>query len=163
VVARRRSAVAAGTATAKRHTILTLLIDAGFLSDKEKVFYVPVDGGEAKVVSGAVTRTGVHCGCCDAVVSLPAFEAHAGRDDPGQQQRSWEKLLLVSGSSLLNRMQEAWEKEKPTTADACCEPVTAPAPARLTPMTAPRGRRPAADATGEGDGRWVASAVPSQT
>ena len=116
VVARRSSAVAAATApaTAKRHTILTWLIDAGFLSDKEKVFYVPVDGGEGKVVSGAVTRTGVHCGCCNVVVSLPAFEAHAGRGDPGhgQQQRSWEKLLLVSGNSLLNRMQEAWEKER---------------------------------------------------
>jgi len=71
VVARRSSAVAATTATAKKHTILTWLIDAGFLSDREKVFYVPVDGGEGKVVSGAVTRTGVHCGCCDVVVSLP--------------------------------------------------------------------------------------------
>jgi hypothetical protein len=104
VVARRSSAVAA----AKRHTILAWLIDAGFLSDGEKVFYVPVDG---KVVSGAVTRTGVHCGCCDAVVPLPSFEAHAGRD-PGRQRRSWEKLLVVSGSSLLRRMQEAWEKER---------------------------------------------------
>ncbi|CAD6234619.1 unnamed protein product [Miscanthus lutarioriparius] len=107
VVARRSSAVAA---TAKKHTILTWLIDAGFLSDREKVFYVPMDGGDGKVVSGAVTRTGVHCGCCDAIVPLPAFEAHAGRDLG--QQRSWEKLLLVSGSSLLNRMQEAWEKER---------------------------------------------------
>jgi len=153
--------VVAATTTVKRRTILTWLIDTGFLSDREKVFYVLVNSGEGKVVSGVVTRTGVHCGCCDAVVSLPALEAHAGRDPV--QQRSWEKLLLVSGSSLPDRMQEAWEKEKPTTADACCEPVTAPAPARLMPMTAPRGRRPAADATGEGDGRWVASAVASQT
>ncbi|RLN24415.1 hypothetical protein C2845_PM07G29040 [Panicum miliaceum] len=69
------------------------------------------DGGadREKVVSGAVTRTGVHCSCCDGVVPLPVFAAHAGRD-PGQ--RPWEKLLLVSGNSLLRCMQEAWEKER---------------------------------------------------
>ena len=63
----------AATTTVKRRTILTWLIDTGFLSDREKVFYVPVNSGEGKVISGVVTRTGVHCGCCDAVVSLPAF------------------------------------------------------------------------------------------
>ncbi|XP_022682493.1 increased DNA methylation 1-like [Setaria italica] len=93
----------------KKHTVLTWLIDAGFLSDREKVFYVPGDGGAEKVVSGAVTRTGVHCSCCDAAVPLPVFAAHAGRD-PGQ--RPWEKLLLISGNSLLRCMQEAWEKER---------------------------------------------------
>ncbi|PAN26378.1 hypothetical protein PAHAL_5G007800 [Panicum hallii] len=107
LVARGRSAVAAPPA--KKHTVLTWLIDAGFLSDREKVFYVPGDGGAEKVVSGAVTRTGVHCSCCDGVVPLPVFAAHAGRD-PGQ--RPWEKLLLVSGNSLLRCMQEAWEKER---------------------------------------------------
>ena len=100
-------------AAAKKHTVLTWLIDAGFLSDREKVFYVPGDGAGAaeKVVSGAVTRTGVHCSCCDGVVPLPVFAAHAaGQRDPGQ--RPWEKLLLVSGNSLLRRMQEAWERER---------------------------------------------------
>ncbi|RLN24724.1 hypothetical protein C2845_PM07G36060 [Panicum miliaceum] len=109
LVARGRSAVAAPPPPAKKHTVLTWLIDAGFLSDREKVFYVPGDGGAEKIVSGAVTRTGVHCGCCDCVVPLTVFAAHAGRD-PGQ--RPWEKLLLVSGNSLLRRMQEAWEKER---------------------------------------------------
>ncbi|RCV29197.1 hypothetical protein SETIT_5G464800v2 [Setaria italica] len=107
VVARRGCAVAAPPV--KKHTVLTWLIDAGFLSDREKVFYVPGDGGAEKVVSGAVTRTGVHCSCCDAAVPLPVFAAHAGRD-PGQ--RPWEKLLLISGNSLLRCMQEAWEKER---------------------------------------------------
>ncbi|KAJ1285687.1 hypothetical protein BS78_03G296300 [Paspalum vaginatum] len=95
---------------AKKHTILTWLIDGGFLSDREKVFYLPGDGAAEKVVSGAVTRAGVHCSCCDAVVPLPVFEAHAGGRDPAQQP--WEKLLLVSGNSLLRCMQEAWEKER---------------------------------------------------
>lgn len=63
-----------------------------------------------KVISGTVTRAGVHCNCCDAVVPLPAFKAHAGRDDP--QQQSWDKLLLASGKNLLQCMQHAWEKER---------------------------------------------------
>jgi hypothetical protein len=107
VVARRSSTSA--VPSAKKHTILTWLIDAGFLSDREKVFYVPGDGGADKVVTGVVTRTGVHCSCCDAVVPLPVFAAHAGRDP---RQRPWEKLLVVSGNSLLRCMQEAWEKER---------------------------------------------------
>jgi hypothetical protein len=119
-LAARRSAVdAVAPAPAKKHTILTWLIDGGFLSDGETVFYVPggdSGAGAEKVVSGAVTRAGVHCNCCDAVVPLPVFEAHAGaRRVPGagqQQPQAWEKLLLVSGDSLLQRMQEAWENEK---------------------------------------------------
>ncbi|XP_066364180.1 uncharacterized protein [Miscanthus floridulus] len=123
-LAARRSAVdavapEAAPAPAKKHTILTWLIDGGFLSDGETVFYVPGGGGGAgagaeKVVSGAVTRAGVHCRCCDAVVPLPVFEAHASARcvlGAGQQQ-AWEKLLLVSGDSLLQCMQEAWENEK---------------------------------------------------
>lgn len=114
-----RNAVApAPAAAAKKHTILTWLIDGGFLCDGETVFYAPGGddaAGAGKVVSGAVTRAGVRCSCCDAVVPLPVFEAHAGaRRVPGQQQQqqqAWEKLLLESGDSLLQRMQEAWETE----------------------------------------------------
>ncbi|CAL4959286.1 unnamed protein product [Urochloa decumbens] len=92
----------------KKHTVLTWLIDAGVLSDGDRLFYVGGADSRQGVVSGAVSRTGVQCSCCDAAVALPAFAAHAGRD----QQRPWEKLLLVSGSSLLRCMQEAWDKEK---------------------------------------------------
>lgn len=117
-LATRRSGTDAVAPATKKHTILTWLIDGGFVSDGETVLYVPGgDGGAGaeKVVSGAVTRAGVHCSCCDGVVPLPVFEAHAGarRRDPGPGQRQpWEKLLLVSGNSLLRCMQEAWEMEK---------------------------------------------------
>jgi hypothetical protein len=99
------------TTPRKKHTVLAWLIDGGFLGDKDKVFCVPEDddftGG--KVISGSVTRAGgVHCSCCDAVVPMPVFRAHAGRDlNPG-----WEKLLLASGKPLLLCLQEAWEKER---------------------------------------------------
>jgi hypothetical protein len=108
LVARRRSTV---TTPRKKHTVLTWLIDGGFLGDKDKVFCVPEDddctGG--KVISGSVTRAGgVHCSCCDAVVPMPVFRSHAGRDfNPGL-----EKILLASGKPLLLCLQEAWEKER---------------------------------------------------
>ncbi|CAO1947356.1 unnamed protein product [Urochloa humidicola] len=104
VVARRSSA--APPASSKKHTVLTWLIDGGFLGDGDKVFYVDAD--KQAVVSGAVSRAGVQCSCCDAAVALPVFAAHAG----GQQRRPWEKLLLVAGSSILRCMQEAWHKER---------------------------------------------------
>jgi hypothetical protein len=106
LVARRSNAVT--PTPRKKHTVLTWLIDAGFLADKDRVFCVPQDDDGCtgrKVISGSVTRTGggVHCSCCDAVVPLPVFRAHAG---------GWEKLLLASGKPLLRCMQEAWEKER---------------------------------------------------
>ncbi|GJM91794.1 hypothetical protein PR202_ga08205 [Eleusine coracana subsp. coracana] len=120
--AARCSLVARRTATAaarnwKKHTVLTWLIDGGFLKEKEKVFCVPTDEAsflkekekekeKEKVISGTVTRTGVHCGCCDAVVPLPVFKAHQA-DDPQQQQ-----ILVSSGKPLVHRLQEAWDKEK---------------------------------------------------
>lgn len=55
-VVARRSSSAVVAPPAKKHTVLTWLIDAGYLSDKEKVFHVPGGGNVGKVVSGAVSR-----------------------------------------------------------------------------------------------------------
>lgn len=108
LIARRNSAGTAPSVVAKKHTILTWLIGAGFLKEKEKVFYVP-GGCNEKVISGSVTISGIHCSCCEAVVPLPVLEAHAGCGQPGQP---WERLLLMSGKPLLRCMQEAWEQER---------------------------------------------------
>ncbi|TVU36994.1 hypothetical protein EJB05_18956, partial [Eragrostis curvula] len=96
LVARRGLAAA----PRKRHTVLTWLIEGGFVCDREKV------------ISGTVTRTGVHCGCCDAVVPLPVFEEHAGRCPEEDNAGPWEKLVLGSGKAVVRCMQEAWEKER---------------------------------------------------
>lgn len=55
--------------------------------------------------SGAVTRAGIHCGCCDTAMPLPAFSSHAGG---GASPPAWERLLLMSGKPLLRCVQEAW-------------------------------------------------------
>ncbi|CAM0885425.1 unnamed protein product [Alopecurus aequalis] len=121
LVARRNnsssSSSTSATARAKKHTVLTWLIDAGVLKEKEKVFFIPgpdlsADGNNSsgKVVTGTVTRTGIHCSCCDTAKPLPAFSSHAGGGT--SPQPAWERLLLISGKPLLRCVQEAWEKER---------------------------------------------------
>ncbi|KAG8053839.1 hypothetical protein GUJ93_ZPchr0001g30985 [Zizania palustris] len=110
VAARRNRATGAATPpVAKKHTVLTWLIDTGFLKETTKVFYVPGFGGTEKVLSGKVSKTGIRCSCCDTVVPVPVLEAHAGCNQPGQP---WEKLLLMSGKTLVRCMQEAWAQER---------------------------------------------------
>ncbi|KAF2954463.1 hypothetical protein DAI22_01g484700 [Oryza sativa Japonica Group] len=115
---KKNNATATGTTAtppppeAKKHTVLTWLIDTGFLKDKAKVFYVPGDAGAAeKVISGMVTKTGIRCRCCNTVVPVAVFETHARCERPGQP---WEKLLLMSGKPLSKCMQEAWAQERVT-------------------------------------------------
>ncbi|KQK11700.1 hypothetical protein BRADI_2g61740v3 [Brachypodium distachyon] len=111
------------TIPAKKHTVLTWLIDAGILKEREQLFYVPgpSDSGEnekaAAVVSGFVTKFGVHCDCCRTTMPLQSFISHSKTimSSKAQQQHQpptpWEKLVLMSGKPLLRCVQEAWEKE----------------------------------------------------
>ncbi|XP_051228527.1 uncharacterized protein [Lolium perenne] len=116
LIARRNSSSSTVVAArAKKHTILTWLIDVGVLKEKEKVFYVPGpelaatgNNSNGKVVTGTVTRAGIQCSCCDTAMPLPAFTSHAGAET---LQPVWERLLLMSGKPLLRCVQEAWEKE----------------------------------------------------
>nr|XP_051220851.1 increased DNA methylation 1-like [Lolium perenne] len=108
-------------ARAKKHTVLTWLIDAGVLKEKEKLLYMPEselaaagnnsNGGAAKGVTGTVTRAGIHCSCCDTTMPLPAFTSHAS---PGAKtsQSAWERVRLMSRKPLLRCVQEAWERER---------------------------------------------------
>ncbi|XP_051227943.1 uncharacterized protein [Lolium perenne] len=116
-----RSSSTASTARAKKHTILTWLMDSGVLKEKEKMFYMTrpelaaagnnSNCGTAKVVTGTVTRAGIHCSCCNTAMPLPAFTSHIGFSDETSQPLAWEQLLLTSGKRLLWYVQEAWKKE----------------------------------------------------
>ncbi|KAM0841713.1 hypothetical protein ACQ4PT_058835 [Festuca glaucescens] len=108
-------------ARARKHTVLTWLIDARVLKEKEKLLYMPEselaaagnnsNGGTAKGVTGTVTRAGIHCSCCDTTMPLPAFTSHAS---PGAKtsQPAWERLLIMPRKPLLRCVQEAWEQER---------------------------------------------------
>ncbi|KAM0824825.1 hypothetical protein ACQ4PT_069952 [Festuca glaucescens] len=117
-----RSSSTASAARAKKHTILTWLMDSGVLKEKEKVFYMTgpelaaagnnSNCGTAKVVTGTVTRAGIHCSCCNTAMPLPAFTSHAGSGDETSQPPAWEQLRLMSGKRLLWYVQEAWKLER---------------------------------------------------
>jgi hypothetical protein len=96
-------------------------MDSGVLKEKEKMFYMTrpelaaagnnSNCGTAKVVTGTVTRAGIHCSCCNTAMPLPAFTSHIGFSDETSQPLAWEQLLLTSGKRLLWYVQEAWKKE----------------------------------------------------
>ncbi|KAF7032229.1 hypothetical protein CFC21_043432 [Triticum aestivum] len=104
----RNNSSTSGTAAAgaKKHTILTWLIDSGVLRENEKVSYVDSTSFAAKA-SGAVTRAGIQCTCCNTAMAPPTFSSHAGSEDSAL----WERLLLKSGKSLLECVREAWQGE----------------------------------------------------
>ncbi|XP_058088661.1 uncharacterized protein LOC131235489 isoform X2 [Magnolia sinica] len=87
-------------------SILSWLIDAGVLTENEKVMYKNKNCGS--MLKGWVTKGGIRCNCCKKVMSLLEFEAHAGRD----LRQPWDNTHLGSGRSLLSCLLEAWEKEK---------------------------------------------------
>uniref|UniRef100_A0A453G9I3 PHD-type domain-containing protein n=1 Tax=Aegilops tauschii subsp. strangulata TaxID=200361 RepID=A0A453G9I3_AEGTS len=105
---RRNNSSMSGTAAAraKKHTILTWLIDSGVLKENEKVSYVDSTSFATKA-SGAVTRAGIQCTCCNTAMAPPTFSSHAGSED----STPWERLLLKSGKSLLECVREAWQGE----------------------------------------------------
>lgn len=88
-------------------TILSWLIDAGTITENEKVLY---NGSNWKgsISKGWLTRSGIRCNCCMKVMSLLEFEVHAGSN----LRRPWENTYLGSGKSLMHCLGEAWEKEK---------------------------------------------------
>ena len=103
---RTNNSSTSGTATAgaKKHTILTWLIDCGVLKENEKVSYADSTSFATKA-SGAVTRAGIQCTCCNTAMAPPTFWSYAGSEDSAP----WERLLLKSGKSLLECVREAWQ------------------------------------------------------
>ncbi|XP_077241339.1 uncharacterized protein LOC143881893 [Tasmannia lanceolata] len=91
----------------KKVSLLSWLIDSGMLTDNEKIVYKKTNG-RGGPLTGWVTRAGIQCNCCQKVVTLLEFEAHAGSN----LQQHWDNTCLVSGKSLTQCLRELWEKEK---------------------------------------------------
>ncbi|XP_020106414.1 uncharacterized protein LOC109722710 isoform X2 [Ananas comosus] len=90
-----------------KYTMLSWLIDAGALTENEKVMYVS-KSNTTNILSGLVTRVGICCDCCKEVMSLLKFEAHAGSN----LQQPWSNIFLMSGKTLLQCLKEAWDQKK---------------------------------------------------
>ncbi|XP_062119506.1 uncharacterized protein LOC133833945 [Humulus lupulus] len=98
----------------EKRTILALLIDLEIIKDNEVVYYVDLELN--KTNRGKVTRAGIHCDCCEQIVTVGKFEEHAyviGNARSGCKsdvlRKPYQNIVLEkSGFSLLQCQVSAW-------------------------------------------------------
>ncbi|XP_047178465.1 uncharacterized protein LOC124845413 [Vigna umbellata] len=89
-----------------KRTLLAWMIDLGTVLLNGKVHYkAPEDKSAA--LEGKITGDGIHCGCCDKIITISEFEVHAGRKfaDPLQN------IYVEEGKSLLQCLLDSWNKQ----------------------------------------------------
>ncbi|QCE06454.1 autoimmune regulator [Vigna unguiculata] len=89
-----------------KRTLFAWMIDLGTVLLNAKVHYkAPEDKSAA--LDGKITGDGIHCGCCDKVITISEFEVHAGRKfgDPLQN------IYVEEGKSLLQCLLDSWNKQ----------------------------------------------------
>lgn len=91
--------------TGKR-TLIAWMIDSGILSLDEKVQYMNQRKTRVKL-EGRLTRDGIHCNCCDEVITISNFAMHAG----SKLGQPLESICVQTGSSLLQCLLESWNKQ----------------------------------------------------
>jgi len=89
-----------------KRTLLSWMIDLGTVLLNGKVHYkAPED--KSAVLDGKITGDGIHCGCCDKIITISEFEVHAGRKfaDPLQN------IYVDEGKSLLQCLLDSWNRQ----------------------------------------------------
>ncbi|GAB2220182.1 hypothetical protein Droror1_Dr00007825 [Drosera rotundifolia] len=89
-----------------KRNLLSWLIDAGLVKVNEKVRYMNLKRS-CVMLEGWVTRDGIHCGCCSKILTVSKFEIHAA----SKIRQPFQNIHLSSGTSLLQCMLEAWNKQ----------------------------------------------------
>ncbi|KAL6492994.1 hypothetical protein OROGR_032753 [Orobanche gracilis] len=86
-----------------KRTLLAWMIDLGTVLQNGKVHYMQPIGK----FEGKITGEGIQCGCCDKILTISDFEAHAERKhiDP------LKNIYLEEGTSLLQCLLDSWNKQ----------------------------------------------------
>ncbi|XP_019441861.1 PREDICTED: uncharacterized protein LOC109346644 isoform X3 [Lupinus angustifolius] len=89
-----------------KRTVLAWMIDLGTIVQNQKVHYMQNRRGFSPT-QGRITGDGIHCGCCNEIVTISDFEAHAGSklSDP------LKNIYIEGGISLLQCMLDSWDKQ----------------------------------------------------
>ena len=89
-----------------KRTVLAWMIDLGTILQNGKVHYMQHRRKQA-LLDGKITGDGIHCGCCDEIVTISDFEAHAGSklSDP------LKNIQIEGGNSLLQCLLDSWNKQ----------------------------------------------------
>ncbi|KAK7277633.1 hypothetical protein RJT34_22648 [Clitoria ternatea] len=89
-----------------KRTVLAWMIDLGTVLQNGKVHYMNY-GRKSAMLGGKITGDGIHCGCCDKIVTIADFEVHAGSDlsDP------LKNIYTEEGTSLFQCLLDSWNKQ----------------------------------------------------
>ncbi|XP_076925648.1 increased DNA methylation 1-like [Bidens hawaiensis] len=89
-----------------KRTLLAWLVDSGVVGLNENVEYM--NSRKTRVLrKGWITKDGIHCSCCDKVVTVVKFEEHAG----SKAGQPFLNMFMESGKSLMQCQIDAWSKQ----------------------------------------------------
>ncbi|CAM8921316.1 unnamed protein product [Rhodiola kirilowii] len=91
--------------TGKR-TLLSWLIDCGTVELSEKIRFMNRTR-KRTLQQGWITRDGIHCVCCNKIVTIAKFEVHAGT----KLWQPFQNIITENGDTLLQCMLEAWNQQ----------------------------------------------------
>ncbi|CAL0300588.1 unnamed protein product [Lupinus luteus] len=89
-----------------KRTVLAWMIDLGTIVQNQKVHYMH-NRKEFAPMEGRITGDGIHCGCCNEIVTISDFEAHAG----SKLSEPLKNIYTEGGTSLLQCLLDSWFKQ----------------------------------------------------
>ncbi|KAI3786750.1 hypothetical protein L1987_40681 [Smallanthus sonchifolius] len=88
-----------------KRTLLSWLIDSGVVHLRDHVEYM--NRRKTRILQkGWIANDGIHCGCCNKIVTVLKFEVHAG----SKLGHPFPNIFLDSGKSLMQCQIDAWNK-----------------------------------------------------